>query len=210
MPDQAHPTTADFERCRIEDGQGWEKLSVERVLDHRYIQIEEVRYRTPARKDPVDWTVARRKYAIAVAPMLPDGRFLLIHQERYPVQRALWEFPAGQIDDVDNKEDRNIILGTVHSELDEETGHQLADDGELIPLGYFFSSQGYSDEHVYLFLAKNVIATGKGPRPDAGESILGCRAVSANELSDEIANNRIVDANTLALYARLCARGLIN
>ncbi|MFK5923196.1 MAG: hypothetical protein QM496_13540, partial [Verrucomicrobiota bacterium] len=71
-------------------------------------------------------------------------------------------------------------------------------------------SQGYSDEHVYLFLAKNVISTGKGPRPDAGESILGCRAVSANELSDEIANNRIVDANTLALYARLCARGLIN
>lgn len=210
MPDQARPTTSDFERCRIEDGQGWEKLSVERVLDHRYIQIEEVRYRTPARKDPVDWTVARRKSAIAVAPMLPDGRFLLIHQERYPVQRDLWEFPAGQIDDVDNKEDRKVILDTVHSELDEETGHQLADDGELIPLGYFFSSQGYSDEHVYLFLAKNVIATGKGPRPDAGESILGCRAVSANELSDEIANNRIVDANTLALYARLCARGLIN
>ncbi|MFK5923980.1 MAG: hypothetical protein QM496_17530, partial [Verrucomicrobiota bacterium] len=103
MPDQARPTTSDFERCRIEDGQGWEKLSVERVLDHRYIQIEEVRYRTPARKDPVDWTVARRKSAIAVAPMLPDGRFLLIHQERYPVQRALWEFPAGQIDDIDNK-----------------------------------------------------------------------------------------------------------
>lgn len=210
MPEQVRPTVNDFERCRIADGQGWEKLSVERVLDHRYIQIEEVRYRTPARKDPIDWTVARRKSAIAVAPMLPDGRFLLIQQERYPVQRALWEFPAGQIDDVDNKEDRKVILDTVHNELDEETGHQLADDGELIPLGYFFSSQGYSDEHVYLFLAKNVIATGKGPRPDAGESILGCRAVSANELSDEIANNRIVDANTLALYARLCARGLIN
>ena len=142
--------------------------------------------------------------------MLPDGRFLLIQQERYPIQRALWEFPAGQIDDVVNKEDHQVILNTVHSELDEETGHQLAPDGELISLGYFFSSQGFSDEHVYLFLAKFVLPTGKGPRPDAGESILGCRAVSSDELRDEIAHNRIVDANTLALFARLCAKGVIS
>ncbi|MCF6313718.1 MAG: NUDIX hydrolase [Verrucomicrobiales bacterium] len=210
MPDPTSKASIDFERCRIEDGKGWEKLSVERILDHRYIQIEEVRYQTPARQTPVDWTVARRKSAIAVAPMLPDGRFLLIQQERYPVQRALWEFPAGQIDDIHNRENTDVILNTVHSELDEETGHQLAPDGELIPLGYFFSSQGYSDEHVYLFLAKNVVPTGKGPSPDAGESILGCRALTASELSDEIACNHIVDANTLSLFARLCAKGHID
>ena len=210
MSGKAPVSSPDFERCRISDGDGWEKLSVDRILDHQYIQIEEISYRTPAQKDPVDWTVARRKSAIAVAPMLPDGRFLLIQQERYPIQRALWEFPAGQIDDVVNKEDHQVILNTVHSELDEETGHQLAPDGELIPLGYFFSSQGFSDEHVYLFLAKFVLPTGKGPRPDAGESILGCRAVSSDELRDEIAHNRIVDANTLTLFARLCAKGVIS
>ncbi|NOY00340.1 MAG: NUDIX hydrolase [Verrucomicrobia bacterium] len=202
-------STPDFERCRITDGNGWEKLSVDRILDHQYIQIEEISYRTPARDEPVDWTVARRKSAIAVAPMLPDGRFLLIQQERYPIQRTIWEFPAGQIDDVENKEDREVILNTVHSELDEETGHQLAPEGEIQALGYFFSSQGFSDEHVYLFLANPVIPTGKGPSPDDGESILGCKAVTADELRDEIAANRIVDANTLALYARLCACGII-
>ncbi len=210
MPHPASDSTPDFERCRIEDGEGWGKLSVDRILDHRYIQIEEIRYCTPAREKPVDWTVARRKSAVAVAPMLEDGRFLLIQQERYPIQRTIWEFPAGQIDDVENKADREVILNTVHSELDEETGHQLAPDGELIPLGYFFSSQGFSDEHVYLFLAKTVIPNGMGPSPDDGESILACRAVTADELRDEIASNRIVDANTLALYARLCACGIIN
>jgi len=198
-----------FERCRITDGDGWEKLSVHPILNHRYIQIEEVQYQTPGRKDPVNWTVARRKSAVAVAPMLADGRFLLIQQERYPVQRALWEFPAGQIDDVENKGDYEVILNTVHAELAEETGHHLATGGEIRPLGYFFSSQGYSDEHVYLFLASPVLATGEGPRPDAGESILGCKALTADELRDEIAANRIVDANTLALYARLCACGII-
>lgn len=209
MSDNASVSSPEFERCRISDGDGWEKLSVDRILDHRYIQVEEIRYNTPARSEPVDWTVARRKSAIAVAPMLPDGRFLLIQQERYPIQRTIWEFPAGQIDDVANKEDREIILNTVHSELAEETGHQLAPNGEIQPLGYFFSSQGFSDEHVYLFLAKSVIPTEEGPSPDAGESILGCRAVTADELKDEIKSNQIVDANTLVLYARLCACGII-
>ena len=204
MSGKAPSSSPDFERCSINDGDGWEKLSVNQILDHRYIQIEEISYRTPARKDPVDWTVARRKSAIAVAPMLEDGRFLLIQQERYPIQRTIWEFPAGQIDDVENKEDREVILDTVHSELAEETGHQLAPNGELRPLGYYFSSQGFSDEHVYLFLANPVISTGHGPSPDGGESILGCKALSTDELRDEI------DANTLALYARLCACGIIS
>lgn len=209
MPGKASATPPKFERCRITDGDGWEKLSVNPILDHRYIRIEEIQYQSPGRKDPVTWTVARRKSAVAVAPMLADGRFLLIQQERYPIQRAIWEFPAGQIDDVANKEDYEVILNTVHAELAEETGHQLAAGGEIQPLGYFFSSQGYSDEHVYLFLATPVVPTGEGPSPDAGESILGRKAVTADELRNEIAANRIVDANTLALYARLCACGII-
>jgi 8-oxo-dGTP pyrophosphatase MutT (NUDIX family) len=209
MSGKASGTPLEFERCRITDGDGWEKLSVNPILDHRYIRIEEIQYQSPARKEPVNWTVARRKSAIAVAPMLADGRFLLIQQERYPIQRTIWEFPAGQIDNVENREDREVIIGTVHAELAEETGHQLATGGEIRPLGYFFSSQGYSDEHVYLFLATPVVPTGEGPSPDAGESILGCKALSADELRDEIAANRIVDANTLALYARLCACGII-
>ena len=31
--------------------------------------------------------------------MTPDGRLLLIRQERIPIRAAIWEFPAGQIDD---------------------------------------------------------------------------------------------------------------
>ncbi len=210
MPGKAPVTPPDFETCRISDGDGWEKLSVEPILDHRYIRVEEVRYQTPERKDPVDWTVARRKSAVAVAPMLADGRFLLIQQERYPVQRALWEFPAGQIDDVENREDYEVIVDTVHAELAEETGHRIAEGGEVRPLGYYFSSQGYSDEHVYLFLATAVVPSGDGPSPDEEESILGYKALSAGELRDEVAANRIVDANSLALYARLCACGIID
>jgi len=210
MPDNQESSSPDFERCQISDGEGWEKLSVDRILDHPYIRIEEITYRTPARKDPVNWTVARRKSAVAVAPMLEDGRFLLIQQERYPIQRTIREFPAGQIDDIENKEACETILSTVHSELAEETGYQLAPGGDIRPLGYYFSSQGYSDEHVYLFLARPVIPTDKGPSLDGGESILGCHALTAEELRDEIAANRIVDANTLALYARLCACGIIS
>ena len=41
-------------------------------------------------------------------------------------------------------------------ELREETGYELAPGGELVSLGYFFTSPGFTDEHCYLFLARPV------------------------------------------------------
>ncbi len=144
-----------------------------------------------------------------VAPQLADKRFLLIRQERYPIQRVIWEFPAGQIDDRDNCDDSEVILATARRELEEETGHRLAADAEMQSLGYFFSSQGFTDEHAYLFLAQEVEATEKGPSPDPSENILDCQPFTLSEIRERIAKNEIVDANTLATFARLCALGLI-
>ena len=71
---------------------GWQISERETLFDHRYIRVEEATFTTPDRTDPVRWTIARRKAGVVVAPRLADGRFLLIRQERYPVERTLWEF----------------------------------------------------------------------------------------------------------------------
>jgi ADP-ribose pyrophosphatase len=95
-------------------------------------------------------------------------------------------------------------------ELREETGYELAPNGALISLGYFFSSPGFTDERGYFFLARPVQPCAEGPELDEGESILDCRGFSNGEICRMIAKNEICDANTLGICARLVARGLLS
>ena len=199
----------DFELFRVEDGGGWKKVSAQQTYADPYIQIERAQYLTPGRREkPVTWTVAHRKSAVAVAPVLEDGRFVLISQERLPVQRVLWEFPAGQIDEPEGHEHRETIVDTVLRELREESGCELAAGGAVEPLGYFLPSQGFTTEHVYLFRASPVCVVSR-PEPDGSEHISDVRFVSAEELRRMIAENEITNALTLALYARMSARGMV-
>jgi len=192
---------------------GWQRTNVTSLYNGPYIQLEDVAYRTPGRPDmDTQWTVARRKNAVIVAPRLKNGKFLMVRQERLPIQRTLWEFPAGQIDDIANNESPVTIIDTVHRELLEETRHIVPKgDGELIPCGYFFSSQGFTDEHAYLFLATKVVPAPDDGSPlgDGGEFILEAKEFHIDEIRQMIAENIIMDANTLALFARMTAMNLI-
>lgn len=139
--------------------------------------------------------------------MTPEGKIVLIYQERIPIRAAIWEMPSGQIDnlDADEKEIREVAL----RELREEAGYELAKGGELIALGYFFSSPGFTDEHCYFFLARPVQPCADYVR-DQSESVVDCRAFSVKELRQMIAESEIRDANTLGTCARLTARGFIS
>ena len=117
--------------------------------------------------------------------------------------------PAGQIDGAKD-EDMDAIGAVALRELREETGFELAPDGELISLGDYFTSPGLTDERGYFFLARPVQPSAEGPNRDESESILDCRAFSAHELGHMIDNNEIRDANTLGICARLVARGLLS
>ncbi len=134
----------------IEDGPGWETLKTEEQFANAYLQVQAVEVRTPARPGGCKWTVVHRKGATVIVPMLADGRFILVKQERVPIRASIWEFPAGQIDHGSEHSDA-IIREAALRELREESGYELGADGELIPLGLFFSSCGFTDEHGHLF-----------------------------------------------------------
>ncbi len=204
------PADIDFPLFQVRDGNGWQKVAARQTYADPYIQIERADYLTPGRPHtPVPWTIAHRKAAVAVAPVLEDGRFLLIAQERLPVQDTLWEFPAGQIDDENTPDPRRAILDTALAELREEAGVILhPEKGRLEPLGYFLPSQGFTTEHVYLFRAEPVCVVGQ-PEPEGSEHISAVRPVSAGELRRMIAANEITNALTLALFARMAAKGQI-
>ena len=187
----------------------WEVVSTESCFKNDNVEIVEEEIRSPAKPEPHSWTVARRKRSVIVAAMTPEGGLILIRQERIPIRAAIWEVPAGQIDD-ESDTDPDEIAAIALKELREETGFELAEGGDLIPLGDYFTSPGFTDERGYCFLARPVRESAEGHSREEGESILDCRAFSPAEIRDMIASNEIRDANTLAVCSRLVARGLLS
>lgn len=192
----------------IQDGPGWETLKMEMQFENPHLQVHAAQVRTPSRPGGCSWTVVHRKGAAVVAPMTPDGSFILVKQERVPIRATIWEFPAGQIEG-SAEHAESTIRETALRELREEAGYELAADGELVPLGLFFSSCGFTDEHSHLFLARNVVPAKHGNSPDEHEAIAGCGAFTPEELRAMIASGEIRDANTLSAYARMRAMGIL-
>src|SRR3954466_9744988 len=180
----------------IETPEGaWEAVSTRTDFrdDHLEVVTEEVR--SPAHPQPKRWTVVRRKRAVIIAPMTADGKLVLIRQERIPVRAAIWEVPGGQIDEKGEPNPESIAEVALR-ELREETGFELGEGGSLISLGDYFTSPGFTNEQGYFFLARPVRESAAGHAHEESESILDCRAFSADELRRMIENNEIRDANT--------------
>jgi ADP-ribose pyrophosphatase len=92
------------------------------------------------------YEVVHHPGAAAVLPLLPSGDVLLVEQFRPAVRRTLIEIPAGLLD-VDG-EDAFTCAGR---ELLEETGYRHE---AMEFLGGYYSSPGFTDEYVHLFLAR--------------------------------------------------------
>src|SRR5215471_4684603 len=120
----------------------WETISSERHFANAHLDVVTDHVRTPSRDQPRLWTIVHRKAAVIVAPMTPEGKIVLIRQERIPIRQAIWEMPSGQIDAVagighPGRPTETIEQGALR-ELREEAGYELAEAGSLIPLGHYF------------------------------------------------------------------------
>jgi ADP-ribose pyrophosphatase len=120
------------------------------------------------RKDTVrlpDGRSATREFiqhpgAVAVIPMLEDGRLVLVRQHRYPVNKVLLEWPAGKLDPNES------TLACAQRELQEETGYTAR---EWAYAGEMHNAAAYSTESIWLWFARGLKA---GPtRLDDGEFV---------------------------------------
>ena len=197
--DSGHYTSAVMQNS-------WETVSSERHFANAHLEVVTDHVRTPARSLPRAWTIVHRKAAVIIAPITRDGKIVLIHQERIAIRTAIWEMPSGQIDGPAQETPEQVAL----RELREEAGYELAKDGELVALGHYFTSPGFTDERGHFFLVHPVQKCKEGAAGDEGESILDCREFSVEEIRRMIAENEIRDANTLSIWARLWARDLLS
>jgi len=187
---------------------GWRTLEDNVAFANPFAEVHIVKVSSPMRPEGATWTVVHRKGACLIAPITAEGNLLLVRQERIPIRSAIWEFPAGQIDQTGDASEA-LIRETALRELREESGYELAPGGELIPLGLFYSSPGVMDEHTYLFVARPVVPSPNGTEHEAAEAIAECRAFTPAELRQMIASGEIRDANSLAAFARMTAKGVL-
>lgn len=188
------------------DAPGWQTVRVEEKYEDAWTRLCVEHVRRPSSSEPQAWTVVHRRAAAVIAPFTPEGHLVMVRQERIPIRAAIWEFPAGQIDE-EHEQDDAVVRETALRELHEESGYGPGPEFEMIPRGIFFSSPGFTDEHAYFFEARNVVPLGGRAEPDGGESILEVGVFTASEFRAMVHEGTIRDANTLALFARMCAAG---
>lgn len=97
---------------------------------------------------------------VGIIPVTEDDSIILVKQYRKAVERFLLEIPAGKLEL--NEEPRE----TAQRELKEETGYEA---GRMEYLLEFYTSPGFTNEKIYLFLATDLIEGEASP--DSGEFI---------------------------------------
>lgn len=137
--------------------------------------------------------------AVAIVPLLPANRVVMIRQYRHPAGKVLYELPAGTLQPGESPAD------CAHRELLEETGYQA---GDLAPLFSMYLSPGYCTELIHLFLATGLkpgASTGADSDERVEPFILTLPEALAMIGRGDVQNAAAV-AGLLAVGARECSR----
>lgn len=151
-------------------------------------QVERLRFAADATGYRRVKDVVRHPGAVTVIAVRDDGTLVLVRNRRIAVDRWLVEFCAGKLE---RGEDPAAAAGR---ELEEETGYSAA---HIESLGSFFTSPGFADEVMHVF-----VATGLRPVPqrlEPGEEI-EVVVMSETELQNAMAAGGILDGKTLGAY----------
>lgn len=82
--------------------------------------------------------------AVAIVAIDENNEIILIKQFRKPIEKVIWEIPAGKLEPGETPKECAI------RELEEETGYKA----ENLKLIYkFYTSAGFSNQKIYIYLA---------------------------------------------------------
>jgi ADP-ribose pyrophosphatase len=140
--------------------------------------------------ETVDLELVHHRGAAAVVPLLDDGTVLMVRQYRYATGGWLLEIPAGKLD---NGESPETCAGR---EAEEEVGYRPT---KLEPLGWIWSSPGFADEKIWLFLATGLEEAKQELEHD---EILHIERIPLDEAVEKAARGEIHDAKSAVALLR--------
>jgi ADP-ribose diphosphatase len=125
--------------------------------------------------------------AVAV-PVLDDGTILLVKQLRYPFGTHIFEFPAGKL-----ARDEDPQLAAAR-ELEEETGYIA---GSLERLTSIYTTPGFCDEVLHIFLATRLKKSPDGHKREEGEFSMMVESRPLDAAIAMVESGEIKDAKTI-------------
>jgi ADP-ribose pyrophosphatase len=137
------------------------RLDSRRAWTGRLLTVDLDHVRTPNGTE-LELEIVRHPGAAAVIPLLSsadaaDPTVLLIRQYRYAAGGMIWEIPAGVLEPGEEP------IDCARRELREETG---AEAERIDHLTTIFTTPGFTDERIHLFLATGVRGGTAAPNPD--------------------------------------------
>ncbi|MBM7604511.1 ADP-ribose pyrophosphatase [Metabacillus crassostreae] len=151
-----------------------------RVIDLYVEEVELPNGKTSTRE------IVKHPGAVAVLALTNDHKIVMVEQYRKPLGRTIVEIPAGKLEKGEEP------ITTAKRELEEETGYTCE---ELEPLISFYTSPGFADELVHLFIAKNLEKLTNKAELDEDEFV-EVLEITLEEAQEMIVTQQIFDAKT--------------
>lgn len=158
-------------------------LSTEPIFDGKVIRVQVDTVRLP-NGDTGKREIVRHNGAVAVLAIHND-RMIVVDQYRQPLGRTQIEIPAGKLEPGEDPAD------AIARELKEETGYTAK---ELKLLYSFYTSPGFADELIHLYLADELE---QGEAQLDEDEFLEMSAITLEEAYEQIRAGRISDAKTI-------------
>ncbi len=171
---------------------GAERLASRSVFAGRRIEMRVDRVRLPNGSE-LDFEMIHHPGAAAIVPLLGSGEVLMLRQYRYATGGWLLEVPAGTRDGDEPPEQ------CAARELREETGYQA---GTLQPLGWIWTTPGFTDERIWLYLATDLVG---GDQALESDEVLTLERLPLANAAAMAAGGEIVDAKSVAALLRAAA-----
>ncbi|NIM00547.1 MAG: NUDIX domain-containing protein [Acidobacteria bacterium] len=138
----------------------------------------------------------RHPGAAAVVPVDAAGNAILVRQYRYAAEGWLLEVPAGKLDPGESPE------SCAAREVEEETGYRV---GRLEPLGWIFTTPGFTDEKIWLFRGTGLE---RGKQALQRNELLEVVSLPFEEAVRAAADGRIRDSKSICALLRAAGAGV--
>ena len=160
-----------------------EVLSTERIYEGRIINLRKDKV-TVVHGTSTREVIEHNGGAVLIA-VTPERKMVMVRQYRRPADKIMFEVPAGKIDPGEEP------LVTASRELKEETGYTA---GKVKYLTRFYTSVGYSEEVLYLYLCTDLVP---GETQFDENEALDIEEWDIDELHEMVMKGEIDDAKTI-------------
>ncbi|MER3524923.1 MAG: NUDIX hydrolase [Ignavibacteria bacterium] len=132
--------------------------------------------------------IAHHPGGAVVVPLFDDRTVLMVRQLRYPLGKHIMELPAGKLGPGEDPE------VAARRELEEETGWRAS---FLYKLTSIYTTPGFSDEELHIFLATGLAPLPQGHKREEGEYSMTLHRLPLDDLIGMILGGALKDSKTI-------------